>query len=111
MLELLFARLVIAFFDSIGQTEKNSVRAYVFRFALELGHCSTQSACLKRANNRLMHRRRHIPIRSPLGAGEQLGRYTDAEGLSALRLMTSSNLVGCITGKAAGLAPLRIWPV
>src|SRR5258708_16770101 len=27
-----------AFFDSIGQTEKNSVRAYVFRFALELGH-------------------------------------------------------------------------
>jgi hypothetical protein len=26
------------FFDSIGQTEKNSVRAYVLRFALELGH-------------------------------------------------------------------------
>jgi hypothetical protein len=23
-----------------GQTEKNSVRAYVFCFALELGHCS-----------------------------------------------------------------------
>ena len=34
-----------------GQTEKNSVRAYVFRFAPELGHCSTQSACLKRAIN------------------------------------------------------------
>jgi hypothetical protein len=33
-----------------GQTEKNSVRAHVFRFALELGHCSTQLACLKRAN-------------------------------------------------------------
>jgi hypothetical protein len=33
------------------QTEKNSVRAYVFRFALELGHCSTQSACLKCANS------------------------------------------------------------
>src|SRR5712664_3422458 len=32
-----------------GQTEKNSVRAHVFRFALELGHCSTQLACLKRA--------------------------------------------------------------
>src|ERR1700682_4789816 len=27
-----------------GQTEKNSVRANVFRFALELGHCSMQSA-------------------------------------------------------------------
>ena len=34
---------------ALGQTEKNSVRAYVFRFALELGHCSTRSACLKRA--------------------------------------------------------------
>jgi hypothetical protein len=35
--------------SELGQTEKNSVRAYVFRFALELGHCSTQLACLKRA--------------------------------------------------------------
>lgn len=32
----------------MGQTEKNSVRAYVFRFALELGHCLMQSAFLKR---------------------------------------------------------------
>jgi hypothetical protein len=30
-----------------GQTEKNSVRAYVFRFALKLGHRSTHLACLK----------------------------------------------------------------
>jgi hypothetical protein len=37
--------------SELGQTEKNSVRAYVFRFALELGHCSTQSACLKCAAN------------------------------------------------------------
>ena len=36
----------------MGQTEKNSVRAYVFRFALELGHCSTQSACLKGVESR-----------------------------------------------------------
>ena len=36
---------------ALGQTEKNSARAYVFRFALELGHRSTQSACLKGANN------------------------------------------------------------
>ena len=27
---------------AMGQTQKNSVRAYVFRFALELGHCSKQ---------------------------------------------------------------------
>src|SRR6267142_6119720 len=36
----------------LGQTEKNSVRAHVFRFALELGHFSTQLACLKRATSR-----------------------------------------------------------
>jgi hypothetical protein len=29
--------------SDLGQTEKNSVRAHVFRFALQLGHCSTQS--------------------------------------------------------------------
>jgi hypothetical protein len=33
-----------AFFDSIGQTEKNSVRARVFRIASEGGPCSNQSA-------------------------------------------------------------------
>src|SRR5712672_4330225 len=42
--------------SELGQIEKNSVRAYVFRFALELGHCSTQSACLKGAITGLMHR-------------------------------------------------------
>ena len=38
--------------SALGQSEKKSVRAYVFRFALELGHCATQSGCLKRAMNR-----------------------------------------------------------
>jgi hypothetical protein len=30
--------------SALGQTEKNSVRAHVFRFALELGHCSFRFA-------------------------------------------------------------------
>lgn len=30
---------------------------------------------------------------------------------AALRLMTNSNLVGCITGRSAGLAPPSILPV
>src|SRR6266481_9148815 len=30
--------------SSMGQSEKNSVRVYVFRFALKLRHCSTQPA-------------------------------------------------------------------
>jgi len=31
--------------------------------------------------------------------------------LAVLRLITNSNLVDCWTGKSAGLAPLRIFPV
>ena len=50
--------------SELGQTEKNSGRAYVFRFALELGHCSMQSACLKRASNG------HGPFNDLVGAGE-----------------------------------------
>ena len=30
--------------------------------------------------------------------------------LAVLRLMTSSNLVGCITGRSAGFSPLRMRP-
>ena len=30
--------------------------------------------------------------------------------LAALRLITNSNVVGCITGRSAGLAPLRMRP-
>jgi hypothetical protein len=29
---------------TLGQTEKNSVRLHVFRFASDIGHCSMQSA-------------------------------------------------------------------
>ena len=30
---------------------------------------------------------------------------------AVVRLMTNSNLVGCSTGRSAGLAPLRMRPV
>ena len=42
-----------------GQNRKTSMRAYVFRFAPESGHCATQSACPFRARNGLMHRSKH----------------------------------------------------
>src|SRR5882724_444969 len=35
--------------SQMGQTKTNSVRAYVFRFALKLGHRSAHSGCLKGA--------------------------------------------------------------
>jgi hypothetical protein len=61
----------------MGQTEKNSVRANVFRFALKLGHCSMHSACLKSAKKDI------------LGGGNQLwgmiaGITGPIKGLSTL---------------------------
>jgi hypothetical protein len=44
-------RLGVKFPGPTRQAEKNSVRAYVFRFALESGYCAMRSACLKRAKN------------------------------------------------------------
>jgi hypothetical protein len=35
-------------------------------------------------------------------------RDRQAEGAAVFRLITSSNLVGCSTGRSAGFAPLRI---
>src|SRR5262245_17819109 len=37
------------------------------------------------------------------------GGIVRPSALAVLRLMTSSNLVGCSTGRSAGLAPFRIW--
>src|SRR5262249_52999487 len=38
------------------------------------------------------------------------GGMVRPRALAVLRLMTSSNFVGCSTGRSAGLAPLRILP-
>src|SRR5712664_3236320 len=40
--------------STMGQTEKNSLRANVFRVTPESGHCSMQSACLKGAINGIL---------------------------------------------------------
>jgi hypothetical protein len=69
------------------QTEKNSVRAYVFRFALELGNCSMQSACLKRG-----HEQTHAPhltnalFNQLVGAIEQLSWDSQAKRLSGVEI-------------------------
>src|SRR5262249_54313293 len=39
-----------------------------------------------------------------------IGGTSRPSALAVLRLMTSSNLIGCTTGRSAGLAPLRIFP-
>jgi hypothetical protein len=39
------------------------------------------------------------------------GGIVRPSALAVFRLITSSNLVGAITGKSTGLAPFKIWPV
>ena len=73
--------------SELSQNPKNSVPAYVFRFALERGHCSTQSACLKGAN------KRHHSITSSARASSIAG-ISRPSAFAVLRLMLSSNLVG-----------------
>jgi hypothetical protein len=45
---------------ALGQTEKNSVRAYVFRVTSEGGHSAVRSACRKRAMSRHRSKQRYL---------------------------------------------------
>jgi hypothetical protein len=71
--------------SGVGQTEKNSVRAYVFRFALELGRCSTQSACLKGAKETHAPQQMASLFDYLVGAGKQGRRDGEAERLAFTR--------------------------
>src|SRR5262249_35548695 len=44
-------------------------------------------------------------------SASSLSGTSSRSALAVLRLITSSNFVGCSTGKSAGLAPFRIRPV
>ena len=45
-----------------------------------------------------------------LARASSVGGTVRPSALAVLRLITSSNVVGCVTGKSAGLLPLRIRP-
>jgi hypothetical protein len=65
-----------------------------------------------------MRRRKKIPLRRCddlfdhlVGEREHFVGNGKAERLRVFRLITNSNRVDCSTGRSAGLAPLRIFPV
>ena len=58
----------------------------------------------------VMNSRRHHSITSSASNCMELG-IARPSALAVFRLMTNSNLVGCMTGRSAGLSPLRIRPV
>ena len=89
-----------------GQNRKSSMRAHVFCFAPESGHCGTESACPFRA--RLGHRPDYS-ITSSASASNGGGTRIPSV-FAVFRLMNSSNLDACITGRSAVFSPLRILP-
>jgi hypothetical protein len=63
-------------------------------------------------NRRLMHRSKQYLYSITSSATEiSPAGITSPRALAVFILITSSNLVGCTTGKSAGLSPLRILPV
>src|SRR5262249_27520953 len=64
---------------------------------------------LPKADKRTATKKHNYSITSSAIASSLSG-ISRPSALAVLRLMMSSNLVGCITGKSAGLAPLRIRP-
>jgi hypothetical protein len=67
--------------------------------------------CTAHANNRLPHcnKRRCHSITSSARSRNDSGIVSPMV-LAVLRLITSSNLLDCTTGKSAGFSPLRIRP-
>ena len=64
-----------------GQSEKNSARVYVFRFALKLRHWATQPALRSCANNRHVKgsERRHSSL-GPIAGGFHVPSATPQHG-------------------------------
>ena len=87
-----------------------------FRLRAILGENFTGRVAVRSRNNQ-SEKKHLINLESPaslvdhlVGLGEQRRGTARPSALAVLRLMTSSNLVGCWTGRSAGLAPLRIFP-
>src|SRR5450759_2069024 len=72
-------------------------------------HSRRQSELQRSAKNGLMHRsKQRLSSITSSARASSVGGILIPSALAVLRLMTSSNLVGCSTGKSAGLAPFNI---
>ena len=86
-----------------GQYANPEHRACLLRHAADRRH--DQRRCNKR-------RQQHPPPHSMTSSARasSAGGIARPSAFAVLRLITNSNLVGCSTGRSAGLAPLRIFP-
>ena len=73
------------------------------------GHLLTASACRYHATFGPMHQGElHRYSITSSARASSVGGTSRPMALAVLRLMTSSNLIGCSTGRSYGFAPLRI---
>jgi hypothetical protein len=96
-------------YEMLGDVRCGSIASFCrpadhFRYSPISGHSQGRSACLKGA------RRRHraASFDHLVGTASSEAGMSRPSVFAVLRLMTSSNFVGCSTGRSAGLAPLRI---
>ena len=82
------------------------------RFTPNSGHVQCNSVCPLCANSGLMHRSKQHRYSITSSTMERTpAGIVRPSAFAVVRLITNSNLVDCITGRSAGLAPLRMLPL
>src|SRR5262249_38830825 len=96
---------------SIATDEVEVTRSRMSASPLKADNLHTISASPLSARKRHMHRsKQHLHSITSSARVSNVGGTSRPSALAVLRLITNSNLVGCITGKSAGFAPLRMRP-
>src|SRR5258708_39785531 len=96
----------------LGQNRKCSLRADDVRSTPESGLKSDIRPCPKRLPAQPVDATQALNLSagvSTASASKLSGIFMPSD-LAVFALMTNSNLVGCITGKSAGLSPFSIRP-
>ena len=101
-----------------GAEEVAALQGQIQALQIELENPSHALALLrarrKRPRSRTAEQREEVaPFHSITSSARasSVGGTVRPSILAVSALMTSSNLLDCMTGKSAGLAPLRMWPV
>jgi hypothetical protein len=91
-----------------GSNSEVRARNWEVSFSLKYGLLQLGLLGPKSATNGLMRRsKQHYSITSSALRSNEVGTVRPS-ALAVFILITSSNLVGCSTGRSEGLAPLRI---
>jgi hypothetical protein len=105
----------------LGRSEAERLKAHALNLPLQ--HCPNKVVANAYKSVRLLHNDYHrcehtkderddahqrCHWSTSSARKRRVGDMVSPRALAVLRLMTSSNVMGCSTGRSAGLAPLRI---